>query len=176
METVAQGDVARAPITNRCAIARRLGKDEQVGNFTLPKDAECMFSMAGIHNDPTNWEDPDKFKPERFLKPVKPGTFVPFSDGPRSCIGQHFARFEFLVLMSLLIRRFDFTPAPGYKFGMMFNGFGWMACDMVNMAGGSCVKMKVKKRPETGNGFPWKTLFGIAVPVAAAAYNAYRPY
>jgi cytochrome P450 len=153
------------------AIARRLGKDETVGKFKIPKDAECMFSMAGLHKDPQNWEEPEKFMPERFLQPIKPGTFVPFSDGPRSCIGQHFARFEFLVIMSVLVRKFNFAPAPDYTFGMMFNGFGWMACDMKNMMAGSCVKMQVTKRPETGGGIPWqKVLLGIAVPVAVWSY------
>merc|ERR1712151_176636 len=117
------------------AIARRIQKDEKLGNIAIPKDAECMFSMAGLHNDPTTWKDPEKFQPERFEQKIKDGTFVPFSDGPRSCIGQHFARYEFIVLITELLRKFDFTPTPGFEFGMMFNGFGWMACDMKNMYG-----------------------------------------
>lgn len=156
------------------AIARRLQKDEKLGNMTLPKDAECMFAMAGLHNDSANWENPDKFMPERFLKPIREGTFVPFSDGPRSCIGQSFARFEFLVSMSTLVRKFDFTPAPGYTFGMMFNGFGWMIADMGNIMGGSCVKMQVAKRGSTSKR-PWQAvLAGIGLPLAVIAYAQYQ--
>lgn len=150
------------------AIARRLQKDEKLGNLTIPKDAECMFAMAGLHNDPSNWKEPEKFMPERFLSPIKDGTFVPFSDGPRSCIGQHFARFEFLVALSTLCRKFDFVPAQGYTFGMMFNGFGWMACDMGNMYAGSAVKMTVVNRQKKG---PSMAMFAaIGLQVAAVAY------
>merc|ERR1719450_1783611 len=52
----------------------------------IQKDAECMFAMAGLYNDESNWENPTKFIPERFDGKIKDGTFVPFSDGPRSCI------------------------------------------------------------------------------------------
>jgi len=156
------------------AIARRLQKDEKIGNMTIPKDAECMFAMSGIHNDPTNWKDPEKFQPERFLSAPKDGTFVPFSDGPRSCIGQHFAKFEFLVTMALLVRKFDFTPSEGYKFGMMFNGFGWMATDMGNMMGGSCVKMQVKTRQSSKGDCSPMMLAGVGLAVAVAGWMHFK--
>merc|ERR1712176_267776 len=133
------------------AVARRIQKDEKLGNIPIPKDAECMFAMAGLHNDESNWENPTKFIPERFEGKIKDGTFVPFSDGPRSCIGQHFARYEFLVLVSELVRKFDFTPDPTYKFGMMFNGFGWMATDMGNLLGGSQCRMQVAVREKSAS-------------------------
>jgi len=154
------------------AIARRLQKDEKLGNITIPKDAECMFAMSGLHYDATNWKDPEKFMPERFLSPIKDGTFVPFSDGPRSCIGQHFAKYEFLVTVSCLLQKFDFEPAKGYKFGMMFNGFGWMACDMDNMMAGSQVNMKVvcKQKP----GCSTTMLAVVGLQVAAVAYAVYK--
>lgn len=157
------------------AIARRLQKDEKIGNVTVPKDAECMFAMAGLHNDPLNWENPTEFKPERFEgKPIKDGTFLPFSDGPRSCIGQSFARFEFLVTMSLLVRKFDFAPAKGYNFGMVFNGFGWMIADMNNPWGGSCVNMTITKR-STSSTRPWQAIaLGIGLPLAAIAFAQFK--
>jgi len=153
------------------AVARRIQKDEKLGNIPIPKDAECMFAMAGLHNDESNWENPTKFIPERFDGKIKDGTFVPFSDGPRSCIGQHFARYEFLVLVSELVRKFDLTPSPEYKFGMMFNGFGWMACNMDNMWGGSCVNMKVasKQKPET-HASPLTIIIGVAAVAAGLVY------
>merc|ERR1719221_1122749 len=109
--------------------------------------------MVGLHNDESNWENPTKFIPERFDGKIKAGTFVPFSDGPRSCIGQHFARLEFLVLMSTLVRRLDLTPDPSYKFGMMFNGFGWMASDMGNMMAGSQVRMQLAVKEKSKSCF-----------------------
>lgn len=104
--------------------------------------------MHGIHADPANWEKPDEFIPERFLKAEKPGTFIPFSDGPRSCMGKYFARMEFLVAITTLMRKFNFEMPQNYKFGMTFNGFGWQASDMNNPMGGRCVRIKVASRRE----------------------------
>lgn len=155
------------------AIARRIQKDEKLGNIRIPKDAECMFSMAGLHNDPANWKDPETFIPERFQAKIKDGTFVPFSDGPRSCIGQHFARYEFLVLMTALVRKFDFTPDPTYKFGMVFNGFGWMASDMSNMWGGSQVRMTVTVKEKNKSGIS-PALLVIGSAAVAIGIKPYR--
>jgi len=160
------------------AIARRLQKDEilksPTGDLKIPKDAEVMFAMSGLHKDAANWKDPEKFMPERFQQPIKNGTFVPFSDGPRSCIGQHFARLEFLVTMSTLLRKFDFTPASGYKFGMVFNGFGWMAADMGNPWGGSCVNVCVASKGKSSASPSMAALTVIGLQVAAVAYALYK--
>merc|ERR1712178_231343 len=114
------------------------------------------------------WDDPEKFAPERFEKDFTPGTFVPFSDGPRSCIGQHFARFEFLVTLSVLLRKFDFVPGQGYQFGMMFNGFGWMATDMGDMMAGSQVRVQVKSKQKAT---PLALYAVLGLQAAALAYG-----
>lgn len=125
------------------AIARKITKPMQLGKVNIPAGAECMFAMHGIHSDPANWPDADKFMPERMLEPEKPGTFIPFSEGPRSCMGKHFARMEFMVAITTLCRKFNFELPQKYNFGMTFNGFGWQAADMDNPMGGRCVRVKI---------------------------------
>merc|ERR1712173_333764 len=120
----------------------------KLGDVTIPEGAECMFAMSGIHTDPANWPDADKFMPERFLKPEKPGTFIPFSEGPRSCMGKYFARLEFLVSITTLVRRFNFEMPEKYNFGMLFNGFGWMPADMDKPMEGRCVQIKLASRAQ----------------------------
>ena len=70
-----------------------------------------------IHRDPTYWERPDEFIPERWLvtpddplHPVK-GAWRPFSYGPRNCIGQELAMMEMKMIMVLASRRFDIRLA-----------------------------------------------------------------
>ncbi|XP_050298451.1 uncharacterized protein LOC126737565 [Anthonomus grandis grandis] len=70
--------------------------------------------MQGIHRDPKNYEDPEKFDPERFSDEnkgkIKPYTYLPFGVGPRNCIGSRFALLETKVLLYHLLRQFEVVP------------------------------------------------------------------
>jgi hypothetical protein len=44
--------------------------------------------------------------------------YLPFGGGKRKCIGDQFALFESLVALSMIMRRYEFTLAPGEKVGM----------------------------------------------------------
>lgn len=79
---------------------------------------------VGLHRSPKNWTDPDTFRPERFLTSTSTGTttaasdnanpaFVPFSKGPRNCIGQELAIIETKVILAMTLRSFDFSTAFG---------------------------------------------------------------
>ena len=70
-----------------------------------------------IHRDPTYWQRPDEFIPERWLvapgdplHPIK-GAWRPFSHGPRNCIGQELAMVEMKVIMVMATRRFNIRLA-----------------------------------------------------------------
>ena len=52
------------------------------------------------------WEDPDAFKPGRFLKDYPRDCFLPFSGGPRGCIGRGFSETESIAVLTLLISRY----------------------------------------------------------------------
>jgi len=125
------------------AVARKITKAMEFNGIKIPEGAECMFAMHGIHSDANNWKDPEKFMPERFMEPIKDGSFIPFSEGPRSCMGKYFARMEFLVCITTLTRKFNFEMPQNYNFGMTFNGFGWQASDMNDPMGGRCVRVKI---------------------------------
>jgi hypothetical protein len=49
------------------------------------------------------WDEPTKFMPERFLKPYNKEAFVPFSGGPRACIGRRFTEGTSLLSPRALI-------------------------------------------------------------------------
>ncbi|KAK5655599.1 hypothetical protein OQA88_5530 [Cercophora sp. LCS_1] len=81
------------------------GKAYPIENHQL-----TLLSYA-MHYDPSNFEDPQEFKPERFLGPEPAhsrNSYRPFERGLRSCIGQHLAMDEMRVLLILTARWFDF--------------------------------------------------------------------
>lgn len=74
-------------------IARVLDDDLMTKQgYLLPKGVIVNIHLYDIHRNPKYWPDPDKFDPERFLPENcanrHPYSFVPFSAGPRNCVGK----------------------------------------------------------------------------------------
>ncbi|KAJ8905085.1 hypothetical protein NDN08_001596 [Rhodosorus marinus] len=87
---------------------------DAVEDLTLPsghfiaRGAELLVPLYVMHRNPDYWEDPLVFKPERFLTKKRPSPFIymPFSVGPRNCIGQGFAGFEGVATLAALVKRY----------------------------------------------------------------------
>ncbi|AFL80394.1 cytochrome P450 [Aequorivita sublithincola DSM 14238] len=82
--------------------------DEFDGMF-IPKNSNLLFSLLEIHTNPANWEEPQKFRPERFSD-VNPnhfsGQYFPFGAGPRMCIGNNFAMYEMILAIAEIIKTY----------------------------------------------------------------------
>jgi len=92
------------------------------GNRSVPPGQDVMISVYNIHRSPAVWgPDADAFNPMRFgpledPHPTEVSTdykFIPFSGGPRKCVGDQFAMMEALVLLAALLRRFEFSLPGG---------------------------------------------------------------
>lgn len=87
----------------------------------VPKGMSFAIPLLFLHRDKDLWgDDADEFNPERFdagiTKACKhPCAYLPFSFGPRTCIGQNFALMEAKVLLATLLQHFRFCLSPGYK-------------------------------------------------------------
>lgn len=82
----------------------------ELGGYAIP--AGCMLSVNiyQIHRDSRYFPNPEKFDPDRFLpenyKGVDPFAYLPFSAGPRGCIGQRFSNFMMKTAMATLCRNY----------------------------------------------------------------------
>jgi cytochrome P450 len=76
-------------------------KDDMLGNYFVPAQTEIYISPYLIQRHPAFWEAPDCFNPDRFgsdeCRTRHPMTMIPFSAGPRKCIGESLARIEMQI-------------------------------------------------------------------------------
>jgi cytochrome P450 len=90
--------------------------DEYQG-IKIPKDMQLTISVVAIHRRPELWERPREFWPDRFLpehaQERYPFSYLPFSAGPRACIGNRFAMIEGPLTLVRLLQRFRFSAPPG---------------------------------------------------------------
>jgi cytochrome P450 len=91
--------------------------DDRAGDVDIPRGSTVVVFIYGVHHAPEHWEDPESFQPGRFTKAneklQKPGTFLPFGAGPRGCIGGNYAMLQILMILSVLLRKYDLQLAPG---------------------------------------------------------------
>lgn len=92
-------------------IGRRLEQDTVIDGLAMPKGSTALVFVHMLHRNPDVWKNPEEYNPERFLEEGAsrhPYAYVPFSAGPRNCIGQKFALMEEKTVLSKLIRKLKF--------------------------------------------------------------------
>mmetsp|Transcript_10767 Transcript_10767/g.28236 ORF Transcript_10767/g.28236 Transcript_10767/m.28236 type:complete len:491 (-) Transcript_10767:130-1602(-) len=92
--------------------SRRVPHDIEYNGMVIPKDATMFIPPFVMQRDPEVWSNPDMFDPDRFDRPeaqkATPFHFMPFTQGPRICIGQHFFWIEAKIIVAMLFSHFDF--------------------------------------------------------------------
>lgn len=93
-------------------IARELKTDLKLasGDYTVPAGCTVAVVTLKLHRQPQIYPNPDVFDPDNFL-PEKTANrhyyaFVPFSAGPRSCVGRKYAMLKLKILLSTILRNF----------------------------------------------------------------------
>ncbi|RIB03602.1 cytochrome P450 [Gigaspora rosea] len=104
------------------SIIRHNAKDEIMNGYVIPKGTPLMIPIYAIHHDPSIWgDDAEHFNPSRWLDPeikskVTNCNYLPFSDGPRICLGMKMAQLELKTVLSIIIRNFEFRLVEGFTF------------------------------------------------------------
>jgi cytochrome P450 len=90
-------------------MTRRAIHDDQIGEFFVPAGTEVYISPFYIQRRPGLWEAPDLFNPDRFdatgVDNQPSLAMLPFSVGPRNCIGEHLARMEMQMHLMIIGKR-----------------------------------------------------------------------
>ena len=85
-------------------------QEDQVMDYILPKGTIWMVYIRGMHRNPAYWERPEVFDPDRWEgEDLHREGYMPFGAGPRLCIGEHFAMMEMQMILTSIIRHWDFN-------------------------------------------------------------------
>jgi cytochrome P450 len=95
---------------------KTIGPDVLAG-YAIPAGVDVLLSPYLIHRHPRFWSEPEAFRPERGeFEPqstLPAAAYVPFSAGPRRCIGDSMALFEMCVHLYKVARRYRLVYEPG---------------------------------------------------------------
>jgi cytochrome P450 len=89
-------------------VVREAIEDDVVLGYRIPRRVVLILSSYVTHRRPDLWDEPERFKPERFLAPQSAPrpkfAYFPFGGGPRVCIGNTFALAEGPLVLATLIQ------------------------------------------------------------------------
>jgi cytochrome P450 len=98
-------------------IERRAIADDVLGGYPIPAGSMILISPYVTHRHPRYWENAERFDPTRFsAEPAAhrhPFAYLPFSGGPRQCIGNGFATMETQLILATVAQRYRLRLAPG---------------------------------------------------------------
>ncbi|WP_329415905.1 cytochrome P450 [Streptomyces sp. NBC_00704] len=103
------------------AFAREAREDTVLaGEHPMRRGGWALVLIAMLHRDPGVWgPDAERFDPDRFdaraVRARAPHTYKPFGTGARACIGRQFALHEAVLVLGLLLRRYELRPDPAYR-------------------------------------------------------------
>lgn len=106
-------EVQRVANTVPLSVFHCTTKDTELMGYSIPKGTLIIPNLTSVLQEEGQWKYPHEFNPENFLNDqgefFKPEAFMPFSAGPRMCLGEGLARMELFLITVTLLRKFKFT-------------------------------------------------------------------
>jgi len=104
-------------------IGRRVVRDYELDGVRMPIGSLVLVSPYVVQRDERYFAQPTRFDPERWTAEAmaeRPAySYVPFSGGPRSCLGEHVAWMEMVLLLATLAQRWRLRLQPGYPLELL---------------------------------------------------------
>jgi cytochrome P450 len=98
---------------------RRAIEEFEFEGVRVPARAFVDYCSWASHHLPDVFEDPERFKPERFTAEnraaLPKGAYVPFGGGSRTCIGMRFGQLEVRTIATMLLSRLSLSLTPGFE-------------------------------------------------------------
>jgi len=99
--------------------SRRAVIDTKIGESLIPDKSDIYISPYIMHRTTEYWSQPDLFQPSRFISKRKNkknnSAFIPFSLGPRRCLGEYFSFLEMKIHIGIMIKKFQIEVSPRYN-------------------------------------------------------------
>ncbi|XP_057787915.1 cytochrome P450 71A8-like [Salvia miltiorrhiza] len=102
-------------------LAHRVAREDvKVKSYDISKGTLVMVNVWSIGRDPCYWDEPEKFKPERFLTNLKESSFgwIPFGAGRRGCPGMTYSMAMIELLVANIVHKFDWKLPKGVVLDM----------------------------------------------------------
>lgn len=98
---------------------RRATAPVRLADCEFATGTEFAYSPYMLHHDPRRYRDPEALDPRRWeaASSRRPGgaDFIPFGDGNRKCLGEHFAWSMLVVSLATILARWRLRPVPGHE-------------------------------------------------------------
>jgi len=116
--------------------------DLEYNGQIISKGSSLGINIYNIHHHHDHWKDPFTFNPERFSPENMKGhhkfSYLPFSLGPRMCLGNNFSLIEQRLFLTRLLQKFYVLPPENHTLNAKYSGIG--------VGGPTCVWVKLKPR------------------------------
>lgn len=99
-------------------VPRTVRGEDVILGFRIPAGVHLMLSIYHVHRHPDFWEAPLEFRPERFMGEASERhkyAYLPFSLGPRTCVGNVFSLHESSLVLARILQRFRVEVEPGFR-------------------------------------------------------------
>ena len=105
-------------------MGRQAIQDDTIGGFHIPAKSTVLFNIYGVHHNPQYWDDPEQFYPERFSSSQQNYTaFLPFSIGPRACLGYNLSLMEVILVMAKIAQFCRLSLLPNQQIQPLARAF-----------------------------------------------------